>query len=69
MPAEIIQAAVALIPALVSAIAAAVEANDVEALEALARVCPTADVIALRDEALVRSQRAKAEAELAAGSQ
>lgn len=68
MPAEILKAAVALVPALVSAIAAAVEANDVDALEALARVCPTAEVIALRDEALVRSQRAKAEAELGGSS-
>lgn len=64
MPSELLQVALALVPALVNAIAGALHAGDVEALEGLRRVCPTPEVIALVDEALQKAQRAKAAAEL-----
>lgn len=65
---EILALVVPALPAIIKGIAAAIKAGNVSALEELAKVCPDAEVIALRDEALVRAQHAKAEAELGGSS-
>lgn len=64
MSPELIIALGGAVGSLVKAIVTAVQANDISAVEALAKVLPTAEVLALKDKMLIEAQQRKAEAAL-----
>lgn len=64
MSPELLIALGGAVGSIVQAVIAAVQAGDTTTVEALAKVLPTAEILALKDKMLIEAQQRKAEAAL-----